>query len=46
MMRGVDVSLFFSAWKTDLESEQMINLEDLWIAIIFMARSIDVTSAL
>ena len=46
MMRGVDVFWFCRAWRIDLESERMINLEDLWLAITFMARSIAVTSAL
>ena len=41
VMRGVDVFLFCRAWKTDW----MINLEYLWLAIMFMARSIAVTSA-
>ena len=45
VMRGVDESLLWRAWKTDLESEKM-NLEDLWFAIMFMARSIAMTSAL
>ena len=34
-----------SAKRTDLESE-MINLEDVWLAIMFMARSIAVISTL
>ena len=45
-MRGVDVFLFCRAWRTNLESEWMRNLKDLWSAIMFMARSILVTSAL
>ena len=38
--------LFCTAWWTDLESEWMIDLEDLWFAIMFMARSIAMASAL
>ena len=30
VISGVDVSLFRSAKRTDLESESIINLEDLW----------------
>ena len=46
MRRKVVEFLFCRAWKTDLESEWMINLKDLWLAIMFMARSIAVTSTL
>ena len=31
VMRVVDVFLFCKAWGTDLESEWMMNLEDLWL---------------
>ena len=43
---GDDVSLFCSASKTDLESVYIINLEALWYAMIFIARSMAVVSAL
>ena len=46
VMTGVYESLLCRAWRSDLESEEMINLEDLWFAIMFMARSITMTSAL
>ena len=44
-MRGVDEFLLCKAWRTDLESESMMNLEDLWFTIMFIARSIAMTSA-
>ena len=46
VMRGVDVFLFGRAWKTDLDSEGMINSGDLGLAIMFMTRLIAVTSVL
>ena len=45
-MRVDDVFLFCSAKRNDLESEEMINMEDLWLAIMFMTRSIAAISAL
>ena len=45
-LEKVDVFLFCRAWRTNLESEWIINLESLWLAIMLMARSIAVTSAL
>ena len=45
-MRRIDVSLLCTAKKTDLESEEMINLEYLCLATMFMARSIAVISTL
>ena len=45
MIRGVDISLFYSSWWTDLEFEWMINLEDLNLVIMFIARSVAVNSA-
>ena len=44
-MRGVYVFLFCTVWRNDLEFEWVTNLEELWLAVMFMARSIDVTSA-
>ena len=44
MMRGVDKSLLCRAWRTDLEFEWMMNLEDLGFAIMFMTRSIAMAS--
>ena len=46
VIKGDDVSLFYSASRTDLESVYMINLEALWFAMIFIARSMAVVSAL
>ena len=46
VIKGDDVSLFCSASRTDLESVYMINLEALWFAMIFIARSMAVVSAL
>ena len=46
VIKGDDVSLFCSASRTDLESVYMINLEVLWFAMIFIARSMAVVSAL
>ena len=40
-------SFFFCrAWRTYLESERMINSEDLWLAIMFMGSSIAMTPEL
>ena len=46
MMRKVDVFLLCRAWRIDLESEYMINLEDMRFAIMFMDRSTAMASAL
>ena len=45
-MRGINVFLFCIAWRTDSKSGWMINLEGLWLAIMFMAWSIAATSEL
>ena len=42
LMREVDVFLFCRAWSADLESEWMINFEDLWLAVMFMTSALEI----